>query len=166
MLASAAVSVAFPPSAARAQSGCPGAAVTAASVDLLDPRPGDQVKGVVTVHGRVSAPLAVSRVQLQVGRTIVDSRGFQNVADTEFGLSWDATHFPPGRVTLRVVACGQATGGVLVEGSSTVAVEVVAAEASRRSGPIWVGAVVGLSGLAGLAVSRALTVRRHRIRDP
>jgi hypothetical protein len=118
---------------------------------------------VVAVYGRVSAPLAVSRVKLQVGGSTVDSQSFPDGSSADFNLSWDATRVPDGtQATLQVVACGQGIGGALVQGSSTVAVEV---GSESRSHPIWVGAVVGLSGLAGLAVSRVLTGRRHRTRD-
>jgi hypothetical protein len=220
---------------AGAQSGCPGVGVSAASVDVVSPRPGEQVRGVVVVRGRVSAPLAVSRVELQVGRSIVDAQSFRETPSADFSLSWDATRAPAGQASLRVVACGQGIGGVLVQGSSTVAVDVVAVPAPTqaatstsvgtpttvspstttsslspstststtrtsttlpattttqalpdlltegravgpagrllpgevaaseggRSYPIWVGAVVGLSGLAGLALSRVLTGRRR-----
>ena len=222
---------------AGAQSGCPGVGVSAASVDVVSPRPGEQVRGVVAVSGRVSAPLAVSRVELQVGRSVVDSQSFQDAPSADFSLRWDATRAAAGPASLRVVACGQGIGGVLVQGSSTVAVEVVAVPAPTQanpstsfptsttvtaatttssslpsssststtrtsttlrattttqaepelvsagravgpagrllpgepetsedgsSRPVWVGAVVGLSGLAGLVVSRALTGRRRR----
>lgn len=220
---------------AGAQSGCPGAGVSAASVDVVSPRPGEQVRGVVVVRGRVSAPLAVSRVELQVGRSIVDAQSFRETPSADFSLSWDATRAPAGQASLRVMACGQGIGGVLVQGSTTVAVEVLAVPAptqgatstsvgtpttvsptttsslspstststtrtsttlpattttqplpdllteeravgpagrllpgeaaaseGRRSYPVWVGAVVGLSGLAGLVVSRAISGRRQR----
>ena len=193
------------------------------------------------VRGRVSAPLTVSRVELLVGRSLVDSQTFPATSNTEFSLSWDATRAAPGQTTLRVVACGQGVGGVLVQGSETVTVQVagappsptttttrpppassttiaptttsstpgstsssttsttgrttttttfpavgtteppsdLAAQAAGPAGrllparaqegeptsrPLWVGLVVGVSGVAGLVLSRTLPARRLRRR--
>lgn len=226
---------------ASTQSGCPGVGVSAVTVDVVSPRPGQRVQGVVVVSGKVSAPLAVSRVELQVGRSIVDAQSFPAAPAADFSLSWNASSAPAGQASLRVVACGQGLGGVLVQGSATVVVEVAAASSStapstsipisstsstvrgtttttvspssttstssartsttfsrtttttladpglvtagrlvgpagrllpgeaatsrRRAHPIWVGAVVGLSGVGGLVASQALTVRRRRAGD-
>lgn len=226
-------------SPASTQSGCPGVGVSAVTVDVFSPRPGQRVQGVVTVTGRVSASLAVSRVELQVGRSIVDSQSFPAAPSAEFSLTWNASSAPAGEASLRVVACGQGLGGVLVQGSSTVAVVVGAASSTtgpstsiaiassttvrgtttttvspstssstsstrtsttvarttttladpglvtagrvvgpagrllpgeaaarrRHSHPIWVGVVVGLSGLGGLLASRALTLRRRGVAE-
>lgn len=120
--------------AARAQTGgCPDGGVSGATVDIASPRSGDEVRGVVTVRGKVSAPLTVSRVELLVGRQLVDSKVFAAVPSAEFTLTWDATHASVGRTTLRVVACGQGLGGLLVQGSSTVSVDVAAPQAPPQS---------------------------------
>jgi hypothetical protein len=191
------------------------------------------VRGVVTVRGKVSAPLTVARVELLVGRSLADSRSFTAATTADFALTWDATRASLGQTSLRVVACGQGVGGLLVQGSSTVSVEVAGglpstqvsvppsttttvratstsssssvpssstsstattsttttlpgvtttqgppgrvpeelagpqgrllplpAEKHRhRPRPLWVGAVMGLAGLGGLALSRVLRVR-------
>ncbi|HEX2047758.1 MAG TPA: Ig-like domain-containing protein [Acidimicrobiales bacterium] len=233
------------PAPAHAQAGrCPSTGVSAASVDVTSPRPGEQVRGVVAVRGRVSAVLTVSRVELLVGRSMVDSQTFSATSNADFDLAWDATRAAPGQASIRVVACGQGVGGVLVHGSETVTVEVAgplppttpapppppgtsttirgattsstpgstssstssssttsttgptttsttlpgvettqppsdlaaqaagpparllparAEEGERRSRPLWVGLVVGISGLAGLVLSRTLPGRLGRL---
>lgn len=127
-----------PPLPAGAQQGgsCPSPGVGDASVDIDSPRPGTQVRGAVVVRGKISALLTVSRVELLVGRSMVDSRTFPATSSTEFSLTWDAGKAPPGPATLKVVACGQGVGGVLVEGSSTVNVEVAAPQpTTTRAAP-------------------------------
>lgn len=127
-----------PPLPAGAQQGgsCPSPGVGDASVDIDSPRPGSQVGGAVVVRGKISALLTVSRVELLVGRSMVDSRTFPATSSTEFSLTWDAGKAPPGPATLKVVACGQGVGGVLVEGSSTVNVEVAAPQpTTTRAAP-------------------------------
>ena len=140
---------------------------------------------VIAVCGTMALPLPVARAQ---------SGRCQDV----IGVSVEV---------LRVAAWGLGAGGLLVQGFSTVAVEVAgplsspqvslppasstttrglstttpssvpssitrnvaeppgrllplpADESEHRSRPLWVGAVVGLSGLAGLLLSRALRGR-------
>lgn len=116
----------LPPAGAQQSGNCPSSGVGDASVDVDSPRPGAQVRGVVFVRGKISALPTVSRVELLVGRSMVDSRTFPATSSTDFSLTWDASRASPGPATLKVVACGQGVGGVLVEGSTTVNVEVAA----------------------------------------
>ncbi|MDQ4133999.1 MAG: Ig-like domain-containing protein [Actinomycetota bacterium] len=156
---------------ARAQTGlCPPAGAGDASVDVDSPRPGERVSGVVTVQGTVSAARTVSRVELRVGSSVVDSQSFPARSAAGFALRWDVRDVSPGPTTARIVACGPGVGDEVVHGSVALAVEVAGSGASSRepaerpSGPLWVGAVVALSGLAGLAFSGAL--RRPTRRGP
>lgn len=116
----------LPPAGAQQSGSCPSPGVGDASVDVDSPRPGTEVRGVVVVRGKVSALLTVSRVELLVGRSMVDSHSFPVTSSTDFSLTWDASKAAPGPATLKVVACGQGVGGVLVEGSTTVNVVVAA----------------------------------------
>ncbi|HUR23980.1 MAG TPA: Ig-like domain-containing protein [Acidimicrobiales bacterium] len=177
----------LPPAAAQPSGTCPTPGVGEASVDVDSPRPGSQVQGVVVARGKVSAPRTVSRVELLIGRSLVDSRTFPATSSTEFSLTWDASRAAAGPATLKVVACGQGVGGLLVEGSTTVNVEVSATlpsttgaepapsrtigvpgrllpAADEVSDPrprrLWVGLVVGLFGLAGLVFAQVLHIRR------
>lgn len=176
----------LPPAGAQPSGTCPSPGVGDASVDVDSPRPGTQVRGVVFVRGKISALLTVSRVELLVGRSMVDSRTFPATSSTDFSLTWDATRAAPGPATLKVVACGQGVGGVLVEGSTTVNVEVAAPQLSTSLGAsttapidvpgrllpaaaedrdprprrLWVGLVVGVFGVAGLVFAQVLHIRR------
>lgn len=154
---------------APAQTGaCPDTGVSAAMVDVNSPLPGEKVSGVVTVRGRVSAARTVSRVELRVGPSVIDAQDFPAGSAAGFNLRWDVSDALPGRTTVRIVACGRGAREEVVHGSAGLTVEVADSGASRLeplpderpTGPLWVGAVVGLSGLAGLAFSGALRRRR------
>jgi len=117
----------------------------------------------VTVKGTASAARALSRVELRVGPLIVDAQTIPARSTADFTFNWDATRTPPGRTTVLVVACGRGAEDEVSLGSAAVVVDVAESRASRpgsagpRAGPLWVGAVVGLSAVAGLAFSGALS---------
>lgn len=145
------------PAGAQTTGSCPASGVGEASIDVDAPRPGAQVSGVVAVRGTISALLTVSRVELLVGRSMVDSRTFPATSSTGFGLSWDATKAPPGPTTLKIVACGQGVGGVLVSGSATVNVEVAAPAPSTTRADVTTTTIVAGTTSTSTAVSSSTT---------
>ncbi len=97
----------------------------------------------------------------------VGFRAFPGRSNAELPLGWDGTGVPGRQTTpplvplpndrrrLDPVAAGRP---VVLEGRLLAA---TAAEDQPPSRPVWVGAVVGLSGVAGLIFSRALRDRRR-----
>lgn len=120
-----------------------------AVVDLRTPLPGDRVSGESTVAGTVRAPAPLTKVELYVNDSLVGSHSFDASHVHDFSFRWDPGRAPAGVAYLTVVTCGD-----LASGNATVDVRVE----PRR--PVWVGVVVGASGLVGLALS----LRFHRMR--
>ena len=119
----------------------PPAAVT---VDIDTPVSGERLRGTVQVAGTARSVAPLSRIDLMRGGSVL---AFQDVAPSPtvaFTLSWDTAQGPVGRTSIEVRACGPAAFG-----QSSVEVVVPA----RR--PLWVGLVVGLAGLGGLALASA-----------
>lgn len=175
---------ASPPAGAQVDT-CPAPGPDAGRVSLTEPAAGSPVSGRVTVRGSVSSPVDVARVELFVGDARKDFAVFDPPTRSgTFVLTWDATGAPAGPVTLRVVACGggrgpaplaRAVGSVAVDVRSAGPVSVPApltpvtrgtSSSPPGRGPLWVGAVVGLSGLVGLVVAGGYRPRRRRVRRP
>ena len=132
---------------------CPTDSVVNAVVDVRMPLPGDRVSGDSVVAGTVRASALLTKVELYVNDTLAGSQTFAAALVHDFAFRWDAGRFPAGASYLTVVGCGD-----LASGNATVGVRVKA----RR--PVWVGVVVGASGLVGLALS--LPFRRARGEEP
>ena len=154
------------------------------SQTITSPEPAATVSGMVKIEGTVESSAPVFRVELFVGDARKDA-SFPNPPSpaASFSLVWDASNRPPGGATIRVQACGgQPAQGSLVRGAAAVDVKVVASTAGPRAGgtlqpagdeddvsrgPLWVGLVVGVAGLAGLVVaSRPVRSRARRRPDP
>ncbi len=97
----------------------------------------------------------------------VDARAFPARSNAELPLGWGGTDAPGRPTTPPVVPLpndptgpdpGAAGRPVVLEGRLLAA---TAAEDQPPSRPVWVGAVVGISGVAGLIFSRALRDRRR-----
>lgn len=128
----------------------PAAAVT---VDIDTPVSGERVRGTVQVSGTARSVEPLSRIDLLRGGSVL---AFHDVAPSPtvvFSLSWDTAEGPVGRTPLEVRACGPAAFG-----RSSVEVVVPA----RR--PLWVGLVVGLAGVGGLALASAFRPRSRPAR--
>ena len=155
---------------------CPTTGPDAGAVNITDPAAGATVRGQVTVRGRASAPGGVSRVDVFVGEALKDVQAFDPPQTTvQFELRFDAAAVPAGRATVSVVACG-GTAASAVRGIASVDVQVDSAAATaqqqpaqlsvvdrapdrpdRGTGPLWVGLVFGVAGLAG--VGAAMRIR-------
>lgn len=163
-------------SVARQPETCPNPGPEAVTVAIAAPEAGATVSGVVAIEGTVESAADVFRVEVFVGDARKDV-AFPNPPSktAPFTLTWDSGNRPPGPATIRVQACGgQSAQGSLVRGVATVEVNVVASAGPPAAvallpagdgddvsgGPLWVGLLVGVSGLAGLAVaSRAAQTR-------
>lgn len=162
---------------------CPTAGPDAGTVNIDEPTPGATFAGQVTVRGRASAPIGLTRVELFAGEALKDFQVFEpGVTNLQFFLRFDVAGVPSDTPTLSVVACGGAPGNA-VRGIASIDVRVnraavVAAPpiaitpvepiddrpgAESRTGPAWVGAAFGLAGLAGLVAATRLRGARGAI---
>lgn len=129
----------------------------AVRVRILKPVAGESASGIVRVEGSASSVQPLSRVELVVAGTVVDGQDFEPTTTMSFNLSWDPRRGQVGRNSLKVEACGASA-----HGESSVDVTI------PRRRPLWIGLVVGLAGLGGLAFSSAFrlpSVSRASRRD-
>ena len=120
----------------------------AVTVQIDTPVSGERLSGTVQVEGTARSVAPLSRIELVRDSSVL---AFQDVAPSPtvaFSLRWDTAEGPVGRTSLEVRACGPSA-----QGASFVEVVVP----SRR--PLWVGLVVGVAGLAGLALASAFRPR-------
>ncbi|HEX2119840.1 MAG TPA: Ig-like domain-containing protein, partial [Acidimicrobiales bacterium] len=167
------------PPASAIPNTCPTTGPDAATVNIDEPAAGATVAGQVTVRGRASAPTGLTKVELFVGETLRDFQTFSpSRPDVEFVLRFDVAGVQADPATISVVACGGAPGSA-VRGIASVQAQVdrssVASlapvplapvdesgdRAGAGTGPLWVGAVFGLAGLAGLVVASRLRGARE-----
>lgn len=133
------------PSAVSAQmTSCPAEGTASAGLALRAPLPGDTVSGVSHVIGSARSRFPLSRVELVIDDGVVDAQTFPDSPEVDFDLRWDAGRFPAGVNYLQVRVCG-----VAAYGKHDVGVRVK----PRR--PLWVGIVMGMAGVAGLAYTSA-----------
>ncbi len=175
---------ASPPAEAQVDT-CPAPGPDAGRVILTEPAAGSPVSGRVRVRGSASSPVDVARVELFVGDARKDFAVFDPPTRSgTFVLTWDTAGAPAGPTTLRVVACGggrgqtplaRAVGSVAVDvrnsGPAPVPAPLTPVTRGTRSsppgrGPLWVGAVVGISGLVGLVVASGYRPGRGPVRRP
>lgn len=106
-----------------AQTGGCSRGLGAAFVEISSPFQGESVSGEVAVRARATSLLGLTRAELLVNGSMIDSRSLSNQLDASISFTWDSSLTPPGLATLRVIVCG-AGGQLGPYGESSVSVDV------------------------------------------
>jgi hypothetical protein len=126
----------------------------------------------VTVRGRASAAVELTKVELFVGEALKDFQTFEpGRTNLEFALRYDVAAVQASPATMSVVACG-GTASARARGIASIDVQVdrgsvastTPAQLTRtgrveedrpgtETGPPWLGMAFGLAGLAGVVAA-------------